>query len=179
MLWPTAVWGAWETIMSPPSTSWAAVTSSNARLSRLHASGPQGELQLDLPALLALRVKLVQAELLERDDLEVRRLLAHARDLQRVEDHRTAAALLCVEEPVRDRNRNLVAELGRPERVAVDQNVGHEADPNSARCDQAVGPGHRLQSMNDALQRAQKLMAQWDDELGRELPAGADVFDAH
>jgi uncharacterized protein len=33
--------------------------------------------------------------------------------------------------------------------------------------------------VNDALQRAQQLMAQWDDELRRELPADADVFDAH
>ncbi|HZC28516.1 MAG TPA: amidohydrolase family protein, partial [Gaiellaceae bacterium] len=33
--------------------------------------------------------------------------------------------------------------------------------------------------MNDALQRAQQLMAQWDDELRRELPTGAEVFDAH
>ncbi|MDX6401713.1 MAG: hypothetical protein QOF27_2319, partial [Gaiellaceae bacterium] len=33
--------------------------------------------------------------------------------------------------------------------------------------------------MNDALQRAQLLMAQWDDELRRELPEGADIFDAH
>ncbi len=33
--------------------------------------------------------------------------------------------------------------------------------------------------MDDALQRAQKLMAQWDEELSRELPSGADLFDAH
>jgi predicted TIM-barrel fold metal-dependent hydrolase len=33
--------------------------------------------------------------------------------------------------------------------------------------------------VNEALQRAQELMAQWDDELRRELPAGADIFDAH
>ena len=33
--------------------------------------------------------------------------------------------------------------------------------------------------MNDALQRAQNLMAQWDDELRTELPEGADIFDAH
>jgi predicted TIM-barrel fold metal-dependent hydrolase len=33
--------------------------------------------------------------------------------------------------------------------------------------------------VNDALQRAQELMAQWDDELRRELPVGADIFDAH
>jgi predicted TIM-barrel fold metal-dependent hydrolase len=33
--------------------------------------------------------------------------------------------------------------------------------------------------MDDALQRARKLMAQWDEELRRELPDGADIFDAH
>jgi uncharacterized protein len=33
--------------------------------------------------------------------------------------------------------------------------------------------------VDDALQRAQKLMTQWDDELRAELPDGADIFDAH
>jgi uncharacterized protein len=33
--------------------------------------------------------------------------------------------------------------------------------------------------VNDALQRAQELMAQWDEELRRELPEDADIFDAH
>jgi uncharacterized protein len=33
--------------------------------------------------------------------------------------------------------------------------------------------------VNEALQRAQELMAQWDEELRRELPDGADIFDAH
>jgi predicted TIM-barrel fold metal-dependent hydrolase len=33
--------------------------------------------------------------------------------------------------------------------------------------------------VNDALQRAQRLMAQWDEELRRELPEGAAIFDAH
>jgi predicted TIM-barrel fold metal-dependent hydrolase len=33
--------------------------------------------------------------------------------------------------------------------------------------------------VDDPLQRAQQLMAQWDDELRRELPQGADIFDAH
>jgi uncharacterized protein len=33
--------------------------------------------------------------------------------------------------------------------------------------------------VDDALQRAQKLMAQWDEELRRELPEGAEIFDAH
>jgi predicted TIM-barrel fold metal-dependent hydrolase len=33
--------------------------------------------------------------------------------------------------------------------------------------------------VDDPLQRAQKLMAEWDEELRRELPDGADIFDAH
>src|SRR5436305_2558475 len=33
--------------------------------------------------------------------------------------------------------------------------------------------------VDDALQRALRLMAQWDDELRRELPEGAEIFDAH
>jgi predicted TIM-barrel fold metal-dependent hydrolase len=33
--------------------------------------------------------------------------------------------------------------------------------------------------MDEALQRAQELVDEWDEELRRELPAGADVFDAH
>src|SRR5207247_1831356 len=37
----------------------------------------------------------------------------------------------------------------------------------------------RLIFVDDALQRAQRLMAQWDDELRRELPANAEIFDAH
>jgi uncharacterized protein len=31
----------------------------------------------------------------------------------------------------------------------------------------------------DPLQHAQKLMAEWDEELRRELPEGAEIFDAH
>ena len=33
--------------------------------------------------------------------------------------------------------------------------------------------------MEDALQRAQQLMATWDEEVRRELPRGAEIFDAH
>jgi predicted TIM-barrel fold metal-dependent hydrolase len=33
--------------------------------------------------------------------------------------------------------------------------------------------------VKEALQRAQELMAQWDDELRRELPDGVEIFDAH
>jgi uncharacterized protein len=36
-----------------------------------------------------------------------------------------------------------------------------------------------LQGVDDPLQRAQKLMAEWDEELRRELPEGAEIFDAH
>jgi predicted TIM-barrel fold metal-dependent hydrolase len=38
---------------------------------------------------------------------------------------------------------------------------------------------HRLRYVSDALQRAQRLMDQWDDELRKELPGDADIFDAH
>jgi uncharacterized protein len=33
--------------------------------------------------------------------------------------------------------------------------------------------------VDDALQRAQALMAQWDAQLRRELPEGSEIFDAH
>jgi predicted TIM-barrel fold metal-dependent hydrolase len=33
--------------------------------------------------------------------------------------------------------------------------------------------------VDKAVQRAQQLMAQWDEELRQELPKGADIFDAH
>jgi predicted TIM-barrel fold metal-dependent hydrolase len=33
--------------------------------------------------------------------------------------------------------------------------------------------------MDEALQRAQELVAEWDEELWRELPADAELFDAH
>jgi uncharacterized protein len=33
--------------------------------------------------------------------------------------------------------------------------------------------------MDEALQRAQELVARWDDELRRDLPAGVEIFDAH
>jgi uncharacterized protein len=33
--------------------------------------------------------------------------------------------------------------------------------------------------VDPAVKRAQKLMAEWDEELRKELPPGADIFDAH
>jgi predicted TIM-barrel fold metal-dependent hydrolase len=37
----------------------------------------------------------------------------------------------------------------------------------------------RLEAMDEILERAQALVSEWDDELRRELPAGAEIFDAH
>src|SRR5437667_203401 len=102
--------------MSLPSTSWSAKTSSMMRSS---------ELEHDLPALQALREELVGAELLERQDLQIRCVLANARDLERVKDHDSPLVLLRVEEGIRDRHRHLVAKLWRAHCVAVDQHVGH------------------------------------------------------
>jgi uncharacterized protein len=33
--------------------------------------------------------------------------------------------------------------------------------------------------VDDALERARRVVAQWDEQLRRELPPGADIFDAH
>jgi predicted TIM-barrel fold metal-dependent hydrolase len=33
--------------------------------------------------------------------------------------------------------------------------------------------------VDEALERAQELVAQWDEDLRRELPSGAEIFDAH
>src|SRR4029453_6806311 len=39
--------------------------------------------------------------------------------------------------------------------------------------------GRRLILVDQALQRAQRLMAQWDEELRSELPEDVAIFDAH
>ena len=91
------------------------------------ATSAHRDLELDLPSLLALREELVGSELLERHDLELRGLLAYPRDLERVQDGGAPVALLGVEERVRNRDRHLVPKLGRADRVAVDQDVGHGA----------------------------------------------------
>src|SRR5919201_2741383 len=93
-----------------------------------------------------------------------------------MEDDGAPIALLRVEERVRNRNRHFVPKLGRPEGVAVDENVGHGGILFG---DEGRRSRQRLQAVDDALQRAQRLMAQWDEELRRELPEGAEIFDAH
>src|SRR6185312_6833395 len=37
----------------------------------------------------------------------------------------------------------------------------------------------RLRAVDEAVVRAQRLIEEWDDELRRLLPDGADIFDAH
>ena len=113
---------------------------------RLHdahfAAGTDGELEHNLPASQALRVQLVGAELLERDDLQLGRVRADARNLQRVQNHDPAIALLRVEKGVRDRHRHFVPELGRTNGVAVDQDVGHGPDPNYTGASDRSGARH-------------------------------------
>ena len=91
------------------------------------AAAPRGDLELDLPPLESLGEQLVAPELLQRHDLQAGRVLAHARNLERVEDDDAAPVLLGVQERVRDQHRHLVAQLWRAHRVAVDQDVGHAA----------------------------------------------------
>ena len=94
------------------------------------AASSDCELERDLPAPEALREELVGTELLEGDDLQFGRVLSNSRDLERVEDHDPPVALLCIEEGIRDRYRHFVAQLRCANRIAVDQHVGHGADPN-------------------------------------------------
>ena len=53
--------------------------------------------------------------------------------LERADDHRALPADLRVEERIRHRQRHLVAQLGRPDRVRDDQDVGHRPDPSPPR----------------------------------------------
>src|SRR5262249_32610885 len=98
------------------------------------------DLELDLGPPLPGRVQLVLAELGGREDLELGRVLANAWNFKSVDRNRSAPVLLEVEERVADRNRNLVPKLGRPNRVAADENVGHvtiltaPATLNTPRC---------------------------------------------
>ena len=88
-------------------------------------AGSDGELEHDLPPLQSLCEELVRAEVLERDDLQIRCVLPHPRDLEGMEDRDPAVALLGIEEGIRNRHRDLVTQFGRAHRVAVDQHVGH------------------------------------------------------
>jgi hypothetical protein len=106
------------------------------------AAGTQRELELDLPALLPSGVELVGAELLDRDDLELGSGLAHAGNLERMDDHRPPSVLLGVQEGVRDHHRHLMAKFRRTNRVAANQNVGHGADPIPTDIDSSLWTRH-------------------------------------
>ena len=91
------------------------------------------ELELDLVAGQALRDQLAAAELLAQDALDVGRGRREAVGLQDVRQHDPAAVVLGVEERVADGDRELVAQLGRAQRVADDEDVGHAVTPASWR----------------------------------------------
>ena len=51
----------------------------------------------------------------------------HALDLEGRDHHMALAGMLEVEERIRDRDRDLVAHLGRAQGVAPDHDIGHGA----------------------------------------------------
>ena len=71
--------------------------------------------------------QLVAAELLAEQTLELRRLPGDAVDLEHVGEDRPAPIDLEVQERVADPERHLVAHLGRAQRVAADEDRGHQA----------------------------------------------------
>ena len=85
--------------------------------------GAQHHLELDLVAREALRVELVEPELLQRHDLQVGRHLGDPVELEGARDHVPLPVALRVEERVRDCDRHLVPHLGRAQRIGVDQDV--------------------------------------------------------
>ena len=91
------------------------------------AHGAEVQLAIDLLVGQPLGDELVAAELLAEQALELRRLLGDAVDLEHVGEDRPAAIDLEVEERVADPERDLVAQLGRAQRVAADEDRGHQA----------------------------------------------------
>jgi hypothetical protein len=73
----------------------------------------ENHLELDLVAVQALRVELVEPELLERQRLEVRRESVDPAQLERARDDAALAVALCIEERIWNRDRHLVPHLGR------------------------------------------------------------------
>ena len=77
------------------------------------ARGAQHDLELDLVAREALRVELVEAELLQRHDLELGRRLGDPVQLEGARDDVPVAVALRVQERVGNCDRHLVPHLGR------------------------------------------------------------------
>jgi predicted TIM-barrel fold metal-dependent hydrolase len=62
--------------------------------------------------------------------------------------------------------------------VRVDElEIGHGGGANRIGDAESIGP--TLPPVDEALERAQQLVAQWDEQLRRELPEDADIFDVH
>jgi hypothetical protein len=96
--------------------------------------GADVELAIDRLPGQSLGDELVAAELLTEQALELRRLPGDAVDLEHVGEDRPAAVGLQVEEGVADPERHLVAHLGGAQRVADDEQRGHQASlPTSER----------------------------------------------
>ena len=94
------------------------------------AAGDQRDLAVDLLELEPTVRHVVGAVLLERTHLEiVDPERARAADLEAVQDREAPAVALDVEERVGHGERQLVPNLGIPDRVADDDQVRHEADP--------------------------------------------------
>src|SRR5204863_208686 len=87
--------------------------------------GPQDDLELDLLPVQALRIEVVEPELLRRNRVELRSDLLDPVDLEGADDDVAVTVPLHVEERVRHRQRDLVPHLGRADRVGVDENVCH------------------------------------------------------
>ena len=91
------------------------------------AHGADVQLAVDRSVGQPLGDQLVAAELLAEQTLELRRLLGDAVDLEHVGEDRPAPIDLEVQERVADPERHLVAHLGRAQRVAADEDRGHQA----------------------------------------------------
>ena len=83
---------------------------------------------------------------LEGEHLEPDSELRDPAGLERADDHRALPADLGVEERIGHRERHLVAQLGRPDRVRDDQDVGHGPDPSPPRASAARLPRAALRT---------------------------------
>ncbi len=93
------------------------------------SNGSQSHLAAHLGVRQAVRDQVVGAVFLARVQLEQAELL-QARDLHGADRDVLGATPLDVEERIGNPQRHLVPQLGRPEGVAVHQDVGHAADSN-------------------------------------------------
>src|ERR687896_221223 len=142
--------------------------------SRLDAQAParaHRDLARGLVSGNAVREQLVVPELLERMGLHADAKGLDAVDLEGDDDRVPLVPVLDVQKRVRDGERNLVPQLGRAHRIRVDENVRH--------CEPILSSEHIDSGRMDTLERERQLIAMYDEELARELPENAELFDAH